>query len=130
MNHIGIFVEEPEVAIDFYTNVLGGELLFTIYNESDGENISMIKMGDYHIELIQPPEGAEEAPEAARRTRNHFAIEVEDIQAAVNHVKSHGYVLEEEGIYYVPEFGDNKTNLNVAFFHGPSGERIEFFQYV
>ena len=130
LNHIGVFVKETQPAIDFYTRVLGGEHLFSIFNESDGENISMVKMGDYYVELIQPPEGADEAPAAAQKTRNHFAIEVEDIKAAVSHIQNFGYALEEEDIYFVPNFGDEKTNLNVAFFHGPNGERIEFFQYL
>ena len=130
LNHIGLFVKDEKQALDFYTTVLGGKYLFSIYNESDGEKISMVRMGDYCVEIIQPPNGADKAPAAAEGTRNHFAIEVDDIKAAVAHVKKHGYDLEEEGIYPVPNFGDDKTNLNVAFFHGPSGERIEFFQYV
>lgn len=130
LNHIGIFVKDVQPAIDFYTNVLGGELLFSLHNESDGENISMVKMGDYYIELIQPPVGAGEVVSAADKTRNHFAIEVDDIHAAVAHVEKYGYALEEEGVYHVPNFGDEKTNLKVAFFHGPNGERIEFFEYV
>ncbi len=130
LNHIGVFVRETQPAIDFYTNVLGGKLLFSLYNEGDGEKISMVRMGDYCVELIEPPEGAEQAPKAAKETRNHFAIEVEDMEAAVSHVKKHGCEFEAEGVYDVPHFGDEKTNLLVAFFHGPNGERIEFFQYV
>ena len=128
LNHIGIYVSEEKAAIDFYTGVLGGEHLFSIYNEGDGERISMIKMGDYLVELIKPPEGAEGVAAAAAATLNHFAIEVDDIEAAVRHIEKHGYEIEKEGIYHVPNFGDEKTNLNVAFFHGPNGERIEFFQ--
>lgn len=130
LNHIGIYVQEQDVAIEFYTKVLGGKHLFSIYNEGDGEKISMVRMGDYDIELIEPPEGGDKVKATAQATQNHFAIEVQDINAAVDHAKQHGYGLEQEGIYYVPNFGDAETNLNVAFIHGPNGERIEFFQII
>jgi Lactoylglutathione lyase and related lyases len=130
LNHIAIFVRSRREAIDFYTNILGGKLLFTVDNESDGLLIAMIQMDGFCVELLEPPEGKEQVKAAAEATSNHFAITVEDIDQAICYLKEKGFEIEEPGIYDVPDFGKPGNNMRVAFFHGPNGERIELFKQV
>jgi catechol 2,3-dioxygenase-like lactoylglutathione lyase family enzyme len=130
LNHVAIFVRNRREAVKFYTEVLGGELLFTVDNESDGLLIAMVQMEGFCIELLEPPAGKEEVQAAALGTQNHFAICVDDIEEALAYLKEKGFAIEEPGIYDVPDFGRAGNNMRVAFFHGPNGERIELFKAV
>ncbi len=130
VNHIAVYVEDREKAVAFYRDVLGAEFLFQLDNESDGIRIAMMNLGNMHIELLEIPEDKSAIVSAAKATLNHFAVNVDDIEAAVEHIKSKGCVFEERGIYEVPHFGRPDLNLKVAFFHGINGERIELFQEI
>lgn len=128
LNHIAVYARNREEAVRFYTDVLGGKLLYTVDNESDGLLIAMVRMDGFCIEILEPPEGKEKIEGAALATANHFAIEVDDIEAAIAYIEKKGCSIEEPGIYDVPNFGREGNNLKVAFTHGPNGERIELFQ--
>ncbi len=130
LNHVAIFVRSREEAVKFYTEILSGELMFTVDNESDGLLIAMIRMDGFCVELLEPPEGKDKVATAAQNTSNHFAITVEDIDKALAFLKEKGFEIEEPGIYDVPNFGREGNNMRVAFFHGPNGERIELFKQV
>ena len=128
LNHIAIFVKSRQEAVGFYTDVLGGKLLFTVDNESDGLQIAMVQMDGYCVELLEPPEGKEKVQALAEATANHFAVSVDDIEGAIAYIEQKGYQVEKPGIYNVPDFGRKGNNLQVAFFQGPNGERIELFR--
>lgn len=128
VNHVAIYVKNREEAIDFYREILGAELIFTLDNESDGILIAMMQLGNMKIELLEPPEGKEEMAPAAANTLNHFAVNVDDIEEAVNYIREKGFVFEDRIIYDVPHFGSPNLDLKVAFFRGPNGERIELVQ--
>ncbi|MEI6101751.1 MAG: VOC family protein [Eubacteriales bacterium] len=130
LNHIAIYVRNRQEAIDFYTDVLGGKLLFTVDNESDGLLIAMIQMDGFCIEALEPPKGKEQVFATAMATANHFAITVDDIDQAIEYIEKKGFAIEKPGIYDVPNFGYVGNNMKVAFFHGPNGERIELFKAV
>lgn len=130
LNHVAIFVRNRAEAVEFYTEILGGELKFTVDNESDGLLIAMIQMDGFCVELLEPPCGKEDVKELALATQNHFAICVDDIDKALDYIKEKGFTIEEPGIYDVPNFGFVGNNMKVAFFHGPNGERIELFKAV
>ncbi|MCL1895703.1 MAG: VOC family protein [Clostridiales bacterium] len=135
-SHVGIYVTDLEEAIRFYKEVLDFDLLFQLVNESDGLKIAMLQLGNCSIELLEPPTDREvllpkeKIVEGASATINHVAILVTDIKKAFEHVRSFGYEFEERGIYFVPNFGSDRLDLNVAFFRGPNGERIELFQRI
>ena len=135
-SHIGIYVTDLEVAIDFYQTVLGFEFLFKLVNESDGLKISMLRLNNCVIELLEPPTDMdtllpkEKVVAGANATINHVGITVTDIDKAVTHVESFGYKMETRNIYDVPHFGSPNLDLKVVFFRGPNGERIELFQEI
>ena len=135
-SHVAVYVTDLEKAIEFYQEVLEFDLQFQLYNESDGLKIAMLKLGDLAVELLEPPTDREtllpkeKVIDGARSTINHFALLVTDIQKSMDHIKSFGYEFEDRGIYHVPNFGRETLDLNVAFFRGPNGERIELFQEI
>ena len=129
-NHIGIYVINREESIRFYEDVLGFKLLFKVDNESDGLLIAMLKLNNCFIELLEPPQNKDTIVSSANSTVNHVGITVSDIDAALKHIESFGYTVENRGIYDVPRFGSVNIDLRVAFFRGPNGERIELFQEI
>lgn len=130
LNHVAIFVKDRKESIDFYTEILGAELLFTVDNESDGLLIAMLDLNGTKIELLEPPEEKELVEQTARATQNHYALDVDDVDEAVSYIRACGYEVEEPGVYDVPDFGKKGNDIRVAFFHGPNGERVEMFQQV
>jgi len=136
-SHVGIYVTDMEEAIRFYQEVLFFDFMFRLVNESDGLKIAMLKLNNCIVELLEPPEDnintivpKEKVVEGANATINHLAILVTDIEKAVEHVRSFGYEFETRGVYFVPCFGSEDLDLNVTFFRGPNGERIELFQEI
>ena len=129
-SHIGIYVIDREESIRFYEDVLGFKLLFKVDNESDGLLIAMLKLNNCFIEVLEPPQNKDTIVPGANATINHVGITVSDIDAALKHVESFGYTVENRGIYDVPRFGSPNIDLCVAFFRGPNGERIELFQEI
>lgn len=120
LEHVGIMVKDMDVSIRFYSEVLGlsmvgkeklddgVELVFLSYPES--ENIQ--------VELISG--GHDDIP--AKGKVDHLAFTVSDIEAEVERLRQLGVRLIHES---------PKTILNgikIAFFYGPDGERLEFFQ--
>jgi len=53
---------------------------------------------------------------------NHLALTVEDIDAVISKLKQHGYDIPDE---YPRTILDGRK---IAFFKGPSGEKLELFQ--
>ena len=66
VNHIAIYVENREKAVEFYRDILGAEFLFEVDNESDGIRIAMMNLGNMHIELLEIPEDKSEIVSAAK----------------------------------------------------------------
>ena len=132
-SHIGIYVTDLDESIKFYQEVLDFDFLFRLLNESDGLKIAMLRLNNCTIELLEPPSdreylvSKEQVVNGALATINHVGILVSDMQKAVDRVKSFGYEFEHRGVYHVPNFGRDTLDLNVAFFRGPNGERIELF---
>ena len=135
-SHIGIYVTDLEKAIKFYEEVLFFDFLFKLQNGSDGLKIAMVQLENCFVELLEPPTDREallpkdKVVEGANSTINHFAVLVNDIFEAREHIESFGYEFETRGVYDVPNFGSENLDLKVAFFRGPNGERIELFQRI
>ena len=123
-----LFRSDRDEAVKFYRDILGMNCKFELVSESDGIRIAMMELDGMQIELLEDPATLVGTVPGARSTQNHFAMEVDDIEAAYAYLKDKGVEMEERGIYSVPQFGPD--DIKVAFFHGPNGERIEILQYV
>lgn len=121
LEHVGIQVKDIDASIEFYTRVLGLELL-----ERQGHvdpNLKLAFLGFSHsdetvIELISgynpnlPTEGKV----------HHIAFTVENIEEEIANVKEHGVTFIDESITTLP------SGSRYIFFTGPDGEWIELFQ--
>jgi methylmalonyl-CoA epimerase len=120
VNHIGIAVNSIEDAVKLYTEVLGLKLQEIELVEDQKVRTAIIPVGESKIELLESthPEGVI-AKHIERRGEgmHHLALEVSDIQSALE-------MLKEKGIQLVDEKPRNGVeNTRIAFLH-PKGTKI------
>lgn len=123
-HHIALQTRDWEASLKLYQEVLGMELVAEF--GSPERKIILLDMGDgSHMELFQPKADTP-APGAAAANDPifHFAIATSDTKAATEHVRQAGYEITVEP--KTLELGG--LTVTIAFFNGPNGESIEFFQ--
>jgi lactoylglutathione lyase len=120
LEHIGVMVKDMDASIRFYTEVLGMRLVKRKALK-DGAELGFLAFpdsGNIEIELIG--RGHDGLPDNG--IVHHIAFTVSDIQAEIDRIKSLGVQLTDETPRTILD-GDL-----IAFFFGPDGERLEFFQ--
>ncbi len=119
INHIGIAVNSIEDAVKLYTDVLGLKVKKIEILEEQKVKTAIIPVGETKIELIEStdPEGPS-ARHIERRGEglHHLALEVSDIQSALEILKEKGIPLVDEK----PRTG--VENSKIAFLH-PKGTK-------
>jgi lactoylglutathione lyase len=121
MDHVGVMVNDLDAALSFYQEVVGMELKdkFTIangsmtlaflgFNGSDETELELVFGGNLDL----PSEGKV----------NHIAFLVDHIEEEFVRLKELDVVFISEDISTLPNGYRN------FFVHGPSGEKVEFFQ--
>ncbi|GLV61017.1 lactoylglutathione lyase [Dictyobacter sp. S3.2.2.5] len=120
LEHIGLRVKDMGASIRFYTEVLGMhlvgrerlddglELVFLNYPGSDTMQIELIGNGNDDVPALGKVD--------------HFAFTVSDIEAELERLRTLGVPLIDESPQTI------LGGIKIAFFYGPDGERLEFFQ--
>ena len=125
IEHIGIAVKNLDESIRFYENVLGLKCHNIEFVKDQKVRTAIFKIGESKIELLETtdPEGPigrfiKDKGEGI----HHIAFAVNDVQEALNEVKSKGISLVDN----VPRKG--AEDLNIAFLHPKStnGVLMEF----
>lgn len=123
-HHIAVQTRDWERSLRLYRDVLGMQTVIEF--GSPERKIMLLDVGDgSHIELFEPQSDtpALDAP-AANDPVMHFALAVSDTRAALEHVRQAGYEVTLEP----KELNLETMSITIAFFKGPNGEEIEFFQ--
>jgi len=115
--HIGIFVKDLEASIDFYQRL--GFMLDKI--ETIHIRLAFLSAGTCLIELVEQKDMATRAAGPV----DHFAVEVDDIDAAIARAKENGIDIDASTVKSIDILGGIKN----VFFAGPDGERLEFVEY-
>ena len=116
--HIGIFVKDIDVSIDFYKR-----LGFTLDKvEEIHIRLAFLSAGTCLIELVEQ----KDMPARTAGAIDHFAVEVDDIDAAIARAKENGIAIDASAVKSIDILGGIKN----VFFQGPDGERLEFVEYV
>lgn len=114
INHIGIAVNSIEDAVKLYTEGLGLEVKDTEIVEAQKVRTAIIPVGESKIELIEStdPEGViAKYIEKRGEGLHHLALEVSDIQEALDTLRERGVQLIDER----PRIG--VENTKIAFLH-------------
>ena len=123
-HHIALQVRDMNESLNFYRDVLGMSVVAQF--GSPERRIFLLDMGDgSHMELFDPtPDSPKPGDPAANEPVMHFALATTDTKSATEHVRAAGYTITVE-----PKTLDlGAMTVTIAFFNGPNGESIEFFQ--
>lgn len=120
-HHIAVQAVDWDASLRLYRDVLGMDIVAEFGTPE--RKIVLLDIGDgSHIELFQPT-GATTVGERGSPYM-HFAIATSDTRAALEQVRRAGYEITVEP--KTVKLG--KLEVTTAFFKGPSGEELEFFQ--
>ena len=122
-HHIAIQTHDWDASLKLYRDVLGMTEAAS-FSGGDAQKIVLLDTGDgSHIELFGPSAGAAQTGEGANPIL-HFALSTTDARAATEHVRQAGYKVTVEP----KELDLGGLEVTIAFFKGPSGEVVEFFE--
>ena len=121
INHIGIAVQSLDATLPFYREALG--MIFKGEEEVAEQmvKVAMLQVGESKIERLEPT--SPDSPIARFLEKNgpgihHIAYEVEDIEAAIAHMKDQGARMIDE----IPRNGAHSTQI--AFVHPKSSNGV------
>ena len=121
--HIGIAVHDVEASLSFYTELLGLTLEKTEEVESEQVKVAFIKVGEARIELLEPlseQSAIHTFLEKKGEGIHHIALEVDDINQRLSHLKEHGIRLINE------QAKQGADNAQIAFLHPKSTNGVLF----
>ena len=121
-HHIALQTRDWEASLRLYRDVLGMPVVAEF--GSPERRILLLDIGDgSHMELFAPLPDAADQPAAANLIP-HIALATTNTRQAIEHVRQAGYTIKTEpkDVQLGPLF------VTLAFFIGPNGETIEFFQ--
>ncbi|MEZ4619186.1 MAG: VOC family protein [Caldilineaceae bacterium] len=123
-HHIALQTRDWDASLKLYRDVLGMEIVAEF--GAPARKIVLLDMGDgSHMELFQPKADTPAPSDAAANDPIfHFALATTDTLAATEHVRQAGYEITVEP--KTVKLG--AMTVTNAFFKGPNGESIEFFQ--
>jgi len=121
-HHIALQTHDWEASLRLYRDVLGMRVVAEFGPPE--RRILLLDIGDgSHMELFAPLPAAADQPVAANLL-THIALATTDTRQAIEHVRQAGYTItiEPKDVQLGP------IAATIAFFIGPNGETIEFFQ--
>lgn len=123
VDHIGLAVPNLEEALKFYEDVLGFKCVGTEVVEEQKVKVAFLPVGDTELELLEST--SEDGPIAKFIEKNggrggiqHIALRVDNIEDAIEEIKSKGYKMIDEK----PRYGAG--NASIAFCHPKSTNGI------
>lgn len=122
IHHIAIIASDYELSKQFYTAVLGFEIIREVYRESrQSYKLDLALNGVYTIELFSFPDPPKRQSQPEATGLRHLAFEVGDIHAAVNYLNSKQIPSENIRI-------DEFTGRRFTFISDPDKLPIEFYE--
>ena len=128
INHIAIVVENIEEALDFWRDQLGLELDHIEDVPSQASKVAFMPVGEGEIELVQPTDmetGLGKYLEKRGEGMHHICIEVDDIEVALDDLKT-------KGVRLIDDVPHNLPGRRMAFIHpkAANGVLIELYEIV
>ncbi|WP_434724771.1 VOC family protein [Mesorhizobium sp. RIZ17] len=115
--HVCIFEHDLEATRRFYSDVLGMDTRFNFLRDGRIFGFYLDCGGRSHVEVFEKSE----ARYSEANQINHLCLEVEDIDAAIAHIRS-------KGVEVTPKkFACDDTYQ--AWVRDPNGVKIELFEY-
>ncbi|MDX8480598.1 VOC family protein [Mesorhizobium sp. VK24D] len=115
--HVCIFAHDLEATRGFYRDVLGMDTRFNFLRDGEIFGFYLDCGGRSHVEVFEKGE----ASYSERNQINHFCLEVEDIEAAIAHIRLKGVEVTPKKLACDDTFQ--------AWITDPNGVKIELFEY-
>ena len=122
VHHIALIVSDYARSKDFYTRVLGLEVVAEVYRSArDSWKLDLALNGQYVIELFSFPDPPVRASRPEARGLRHLAFAVDDLDASIQHLAGEGVVCE-------PVRTDEWTGRRFTFFEDPDHLPLELYE--
>ncbi len=122
VHHIAIICADYEKSKQFYTSVLGLQIVREIYRENrDSYKLDLALNGQYIIELFSFPNPPARTSQPESCGLRHLAFEVADIEQAI-------LEMSEKGVVFEPIRVDEFTQKKFTFFSDPDGLPLELYE--
>ena len=122
VHHIAIICSDYTKSKNFYTEILGLEIIREIYrSERDSYKLDLALNGQYIIELFSFPNPPERPSKPESAGLRHLAFGVQDIEKVIEEMKKNS--IEPEPIRKDPTTGNRFT-----FIADPDKLPIEFYE--
>lgn len=122
IHHVAIICSDYQRSKFFYTRILGLTILNESYRkERDSYKLDLALHGQYIIELFSFPLPPKRVSRPEATGLRHLAFAVDDLVAAIAHLKRHNIAVEAIRI-------DELTQKQFCFFEDPDKLPIEFYE--
>ncbi|MBZ9735291.1 VOC family protein [Mesorhizobium sp. CA18] len=115
--HVCIFAHDLEATRRFYRDVLGMDTRFNFLRDGRIFGFYLDCGGRSHVEVFEKRESSY----SGANQINHFCLEVEDIDAAILHIRSKGVAVTPKKLAC--------DDTYQAWITDPNGVKIELFEY-
>lgn len=122
IHHIAIICSDFNRSKQFYTEVLGLEIVREVYRqERDSYKLDLSLNGQYTIELFSFPDPPSRVSRPEATGLRHLAFEVEDLEEVLE-------LLLKFEVGFEPIRTDEFTGKRFTFISDPDGLPIEFYE--
>lgn len=121
-HHIALIVSDYQKSKDFYTRILGAEIIAETYRTSRNSYKLDLRFADgSRIELFSFPDPPARLTRPEACGLRHLAFKVECVESEVSFLKENNVICE-------PVRTDELTGQKFTFFKDPDGLPLEFYQ--
>ena len=121
IHHTAILCSDYEKSKDFYTNILGLEIIKETYRqERQSYKLDLSLNGEYVIELFSFPDPPKRISRPEATGLRHIAFEVDDLDAVIEKLKKSNIIAE-------PIRVDEITGKHFTFIFDPDNLPVELY---
>ncbi len=122
IHHIAILTDNYELSKQFYTEVLGFEIIQEVYRaERQSYKLDLAINGKYQIELFSFPDYRERASFPEAKGLRHLAFAVDNVEISIQELRTKGVQVQDVRI-------DEYTGKKFTFFYDPNGQPLELYE--
>ena len=121
IHHVAIIASDYQVSKHFYTEILGLPVIRETYRKERDSYMLDLQLGNSQIELFSFPNPPQRPTSPEATGLRHLCFQVEDFDAAIKHLESHGILCEAIRI-------DEKDNKRFTFFRDPDQLPLELHE--
>lgn len=121
IHHVAIICSDYKKSKEFYTKVLGLEVIREVYREKRDSYKLDLKVGENQIELFSFPNSPKRLSYPEACGLRHLAFHVDSVEEVVKELKDKGIEVEPIRI-------DEFTEKKFTFFSDPDGLPLEIYE--